>query len=283
MHASGSVPRQTFDAELDSALAQLYNSKWQHATDNQGRAVINSNPTHWPMILDWLSFGAVPKAPSDNFIKECRYWQLDRLLAAMSRQEKLNLLKDLPDPVCPRDTYVAAVDGSHHLEIRRCNVSSKSGDHVGFIAEGHIDNFAARLAEAGNGSLGCNLHLSFSAAGRKWNLQMHQQSLDVTMVEGADLQLRWLKCILGSGVERAHFNGPHDKWLLRSSSGRVGGGWSFDRLAAAQLVHPSRLRADGSIDITLASCFCYCDFRCDSCTAPESPALVISQGKYDLI
>lgn len=272
--ASGSIPRKTFDAEPESALAKMYNGNWEHATDDQGRAVINSNPAHWPLILDWLSFGAVPKAPSDAFIQECTYWQLDRLLAAMDLQNS----EDDP-PACPRDTYLTAVEGSHHLEIRRCTVLTAFGGHVGFVAEGHIEDFAARLAKAGNGSLGCNLQLSFSAAGRKWKLQMNQQSWHLAMVEGASIQLRWMKCNLGSAESIMEFLGPKEKLLLSSSSGPVFGAWSLDHLAAAQLMHPSMLKADGSIGITLALCFCYCGSRCNGCTAPGSRALVMSPGR----
>ncbi len=51
--------------------------------NKQGQAVVNSDPEHWPVIINWLSFGAIPSKPSDGLIAECRYWQLDRLLAAM--------------------------------------------------------------------------------------------------------------------------------------------------------------------------------------------------------
>ena len=56
--ASGSVPRDFFQPEPDSALARMYGGEWTFATDEEGRALVNSNPTQWPMILDWLSFGA---------------------------------------------------------------------------------------------------------------------------------------------------------------------------------------------------------------------------------
>lgn len=49
--ASGSVPMRIFDAEPDSALAQAYGGQWSHDWDAEGRAVVNSNPAHWPMIL----------------------------------------------------------------------------------------------------------------------------------------------------------------------------------------------------------------------------------------
>ena len=85
---SGCVPRSIIQAEPNSAPAHTYNDKWGYATDDKSRAVINSNPAHWPMIQDWLSFGTVPKDPSGELISQCRYWQLDRLLAAIEAQSK---------------------------------------------------------------------------------------------------------------------------------------------------------------------------------------------------
>ena len=82
-HVSGSIPRHIFLAEPDSALAHIYNGEWQYAVDESGRALINSNPEHWPIILDWLSFGARPAKPTPAFIAECEHWRLSRLLAAM--------------------------------------------------------------------------------------------------------------------------------------------------------------------------------------------------------
>lgn len=78
---SGSIPHSIFEAEPGSALNAIYNGEWAYAKDDQGRAYINSNPAHWPLILDWLSFGSVPTHPSESFIAECQYWQLHNLLA----------------------------------------------------------------------------------------------------------------------------------------------------------------------------------------------------------
>ena len=68
---SGSVPCQLFGAEPNSLLNKIFNGDWAFATDGQGRAIINSNPAHWPLILDWLSFGACPAHPTEAFIAEC--------------------------------------------------------------------------------------------------------------------------------------------------------------------------------------------------------------------
>ena len=85
---SGCVPRQIFQAEPNSALAHIYSGKWEYATDGNGRAIVNSNPAHWPIIVDWLSFGTVPANPPDGLVSECRYWQLEGLLKALDGQAK---------------------------------------------------------------------------------------------------------------------------------------------------------------------------------------------------
>ena len=83
---SGSIPRQVFEAEPNSVLSKTYNGDWSYATDDQGRACINSDPAHWPLILRWLSFGSVPLQPTDDFVAECKYWQLDNLLGRIEQQ-----------------------------------------------------------------------------------------------------------------------------------------------------------------------------------------------------
>lgn len=67
-------PHQVFEAEPDSALAHMYNGNWEYYKDNQGRANANSNPVHWPLILNWLSFGTIPTHPTEEFLSECSFW-----------------------------------------------------------------------------------------------------------------------------------------------------------------------------------------------------------------
>lgn len=64
LQTTGSVPRQAFEAEPNSALGHIYNGEWEYVRDEHGRAVVNSNVQHWPMILDWLSFETVPSHPT---------------------------------------------------------------------------------------------------------------------------------------------------------------------------------------------------------------------------
>lgn len=84
---SGSIPHQVFEAEPESALALMYNGRWEYYKDNQGRAIVNSSPAHWPLILNWLSFGTIPDHPTAETLSECSYWQLTNLLEAIENKQ----------------------------------------------------------------------------------------------------------------------------------------------------------------------------------------------------
>ena len=131
--ASGSVPRQVFQAEPNSALAHIYNGEWEYAQDREGRALVNSNPLHWPLILDWLSFGAIPEHPSKAFISECTFWQLDKLIAAMQ----------------PQQGAEGSLIEATGKEGYRFSVSKTiMGGKHGFTLKGTIYNFAQRFQHA---------------------------------------------------------------------------------------------------------------------------------------
>ena len=85
---SGCLPKEIFQAEPNSALANMYNGNWECAKDSKGRAIVNSSPINWPIIVDWLSFGTIPCNPPDGLVSECRYWQLEGLLRALDAQAK---------------------------------------------------------------------------------------------------------------------------------------------------------------------------------------------------
>ncbi len=124
---SGAFPRQIFQAEPSSVLAHVYDGEWEYAADEKGRAVVNSKPSNWLIIMDWLSFGTVPERPSAELISECRYWQLDRLLAAIKMQSN-------PPAEASR---VYAKDAEYQLEVSR----SIEDDNLSITASGHIHRF----------------------------------------------------------------------------------------------------------------------------------------------
>lgn len=135
-------------------LARMYNGEWEYAKDNRGRALVNSDHHHWPLILNWLSFGAAPdpSCVSPAFLAECRYWQLDKLL------EQLDAAK-------PSTTHAVA-----HVETRKLTkngfhdftLSSLDGDQQrGFILEGHFCNFLERREAA-------SVRIDFEAYGSEW-------------------------------------------------------------------------------------------------------------------
>ena len=128
--ASGSVPRQIFQAEPNSALAHSYDGDWEFVRDSEGRALVNSSPLQLPLILDWLSFGAVPEQPSKAFVSECTFWQLNKLLAAMQAQQNAegSLLE-------------AAGKENDHFSVRK---AARDGNH-GFMLEGSFYKFVPRF------------------------------------------------------------------------------------------------------------------------------------------
>ena len=159
---SGWVPCQIFEAEPDSLLNRLYNGDWEHARDNQGRAVINSDPGHWPLILNWLSFGAVPPSPSPAFITVCKYWQLTNLLdtiqqsaAAVAAAAEVQSIQE-------------ESEGKHSFSVS----SIVRGGRPGFSLAGVIHRFKRHLYALGKSrwSPDTQIGIAFEAYGQAWNL-----------------------------------------------------------------------------------------------------------------
>ena len=241
--ASGSVPRQIFQAEPSSALAQIYGGDWEHAKDRQGRAVVNSNPAHWPVILDWLSFGTIPEVCTKELISECRYWQLERFLAAIEdppEDDQQHCSKR------PNDVYVQAEQGSWHLDIWRVVIDG----NVGFTAEGHISRFAQRLAEASANDRG--ISLPFSAAGRDWTMKICHKEASIAMTKGSAVTRKLQRFMWGSGADAWAVAG-RDKCDLKEGRGF---GWSISEARLRQLMHPRMAKVDGSMLIKITLTFC---------------------------
>ena len=155
---SGLVPLSIFQAEPNSALATLYNGAWDYAKDAEGRAVVNSDPDNWPIILNWLSFGTVPNKPTASLLSECKFWQLDKMLAAIDAN------------AAPPPGVVQAVNGSHHLTVVAVSVDG----NCGFTVRGEINHFPTRVSAASKTS--SELRIPFAAAGRDWVLRFGHDS-----------------------------------------------------------------------------------------------------------
>ena len=165
---SGSVPRQIFGAEPDSVLNHMYNGEWEYAQDDQGRAVINSDPEHWPLILNWLSYGAVPRHPSSAFLAECRYGNLDNLLCAVQQ--------------AAASTGVQSVKldspGKHNISVVRI---SKDG-RAGFRLAGVIRSFSLRMHDEDEHGLLIGTSVVFEAFGQKWTLNIDEEGIYLDLV-----------------------------------------------------------------------------------------------------
>ena len=246
-HLSGTVPRQIFEAEPDSALAQIYNGEWEYARDEQGRAVVNSNPAIWPIIIDWLSFGTVPEKPSNQLIAECRYWQLRRFLTAL----EVSKTTQQGDEVCSRP-HVQAQEGSHHFCISKVCTATQAG----FRITGHICDFG-RLARA---ALAAAISIYFDAVGRTWHLVITRTDCKLSLVKGDSLVLSGASMHSGTFPQQTGLVGDFGPNSPGTKDMTFQAGGSFRRFALSEAMfkemsHPRVLEADGSIQLALKYLF----------------------------
>ena len=181
---SGIVPCQIFEAEPDSILNKTYNGEWQYAKDAKGRACINSDPTHWPLILRWLSYGAMPSSPlcTSDFIAECNFWQLDNLLA---RIEQVHTSEEQQQP---------AVVIEADTDQQSSKVTQISKDRrIGFKMEGKIHNFIQQFASSQN------VELQFAAYGAFWTFVVKEQGAYLSLVAGPRVQASDFSVSFGEG------------------------------------------------------------------------------------
>ena len=233
---SGTVPRTIFQAEPDSALAQVYNGRWDYAKNEQGQAVVNSDPEHWPVIINWLSFGAVPSKPSDGLIAECRYWQLDRLLAAMHA-----------DPSSDASITQAAAS-SHHFTISPVT----EDDNAGFTVNGMIHHLPLRLSAAVD--FANRFIIVFAAAGRIWELSISQQSINLQMrSEPPITKAIWSMKL---GPEAYAISRLCNQEHLIGTEAALS--WGLTAREAEMMMHPCMLSMDGSLQLEVTATFKIC-------------------------
>ena len=151
---SGIVPAAIFEAEPDSVLNKTYNGEWEYGQDADGRAHVNSNPEHWPLILDWLSFGAVPSQPSPAFLAECKYWQLSRLVAKLEGVDRPQTLQIQPN-------------GRHRLSLSHV---TQGDDRAGFNLCGTIKDIDREEDF---------FSVTFNAFGQEWELFLDKQGATI--------------------------------------------------------------------------------------------------------
>ena len=234
--ASGSVPRQIFQAEPNSALAHIYDGEWEYAQDGEGRALVNSNPLHWPLILDWLSFGAIPEPPSKAFVSECTFWQLDKLLAAMQFQQGTE-----------SSIVEAAGKEGYQFSVSK---AIKDGKY-GFTLKGIFHNFVPRFLSA-EGLLQ-KPSVLFQSLGRQWMLRVDKQGIMMHLLEGHEIEGEHMILKIGidpSGLEWA----TPVKHLY--TKGHRGFGYSLtDPTHQKHFHHPKHVNVDGSLNLSFTLLF----------------------------
>ncbi len=236
---SGSVPQSIFQAEPDSALSRMYNGKWQYVADEEGRALVNSNPENWPIILDWLSFGTIPTNPSASLVSECKYWGLHKFLAAMTQNDV-------------RETEVIETAyGSHIFSIRHVTVAGNAG----FSISGKIFDFPKRFLASDDKTT--PFIIPFIAAGRDWLLQFSQKQVGLIMCTGPPITVAQWKLQLGPA---AYESGPRTEDSVSCDEESVIGdehalGWPLKESAAELLMHPAMLSIEGSLELAMTVTF----------------------------
>ena len=152
----GSIHCQVFEAEPNSVLNRLFNGEWAYACDDLGCACINSDPAHWPLILNWLSFGSIPAQPSAEFMAECKYWQLDNLLTKSEEQR-----------AAAHEHLRTVSPNERDLDLH----AIEEGGRSGFLLKGKIHNVMQRFSR--------NKHVStpFVAFRRPWVLQIQTEGV----------------------------------------------------------------------------------------------------------
>ena len=195
---SGSIPRQVLEAEPNSVLNRTYNGEWAYATDDQGRACINSDPQHWPLIVNWLSFGSIPHQPSKAFQAECKYWQLDNLLAKFEEQQ------------------MTAVVNTNQHSLRITTIKADGRD--GFQVRGSIHNFVQRF------SIAKCLSTEFDAFGSTWRLVIREAGAWFGLLDGPVAQQVGAQLSFGIRAHEWQFNHTPDH-DLRPGGLAVGNKW----------------------------------------------------------
>ncbi len=231
---AGSVPRSIFNAEPDSALAHMYNGEWEYVKDDDGRAVVNSNPDHWPAILDWLSFGTVPSPASDALVSECKYWQLDRLLASIDSQNSATA------------SITQSAAGSHDCVVEPVVIDGNAG----FTISGLIHELPTRLSKAVDVS-SC-ITFTFNAAGRKWHFNIHQKWIGLCMDTGPSITKALWKASLGTGACAITKSCAKEAPINANPAGR---GWNLTPSEAGSMMHPRMLSVEGSLHFDFTATF----------------------------
>ena len=223
---SGSIPRSIFEAEPNSVLNKTYNGEWTYATPTQGRACINSNPAHWPLFLNWLSFGSVPTQPSDAFIAECRYWQLHNLLYRLEN--------------APTGQVQHAIRVNTERESFTLTKFEEEGLH-GFQLRASIHNFEERF------SAGC-VSLHFKAFANRWRLSLGPEGVYLKLMSGPPAKQAQATILFGLDDAQWKYIRMNPYNFSCEGSGR-GRKWAAEEKGI--LRRPPKIDLDGSLPVTL--------------------------------
>ncbi len=246
---SGCVPRKIFDAEPDSALTalvRLFPGKDSFATDAKDKAIVNSNPAHWPIILDWLSFGTVPQDPPAGLRDECKHWELGHLLAALLLAEAQQRQGNAPEK-----------SSSKNFQATREVV----GSSLVLKAQVYLENFSRRLA-ALDASGSQKLQIPIQLAGRDCMLEIGKFSYrtgpqqveaglwrsSIRITEGRPVNITHAKSVWGSHATKIVKEEERGGYLPNQMSCSI----PWAEMDNDKMMHPSMVTADGTMLVEIS-------------------------------
>ena len=204
---------------------------------------MNSDPANWPIILNWLSFGAVPDKPTASLLSECRYWQLDELLAAIDGKSASASKFAIPSRMACG--CASAAEDCHHFTVKAVTIDGKSG----FTATGEIIHFPTHNAC----SFGPTVKGADGATGSSWLVladEFWAGFFPPVYALRAPLTIRLLKIECGSGDRKVVKTATNECELKEKG---MMFGWAAG--VGGQLMHPRMLTVEGSLLLTVTATF----------------------------
>ena len=181
-----------------------------------------------------------PENITNALISECRYWQLDRLLAAMEHVSKQRRF--------PVNDLACGTKREYMFDISKVD----NGSSTGLRLEGRIWKFVKRLTHL---TAGKKEQLGFTAFGSDWQLELHQSGIFLRLLDGPEVQCRSTKISPGSGTPARQWRrSNNDQYTIKSGPGSNGWGFLWNR-AQHQALHPQNLEVDGLVAIEMEVTF----------------------------
>ena len=162
----------------------------------------------------------MPAIPSQAFIAECKYWQLDNLLRAVELADIQGICFCKPD--------------NHSFELKPFHKDGRNG----FRLQGRICRFIPRLEEANP------ICVPFSAYGTDWQLEVKKAGAFLVLVKGPPCKQPEVTISFGPSESPWRSNSFPDRDL---TAGEPGWGTPLSAAQLLHLQHPPYMDLSGSL------------------------------------